>query len=212
MTDKELASVVTILTLNFNRNIREVYVLWAEFFTGYDYAVFKKAARSLILDSERAQYFPTVGEMQGAYDKTLAAVKAQRLEIEKATQKAMREAQMHCVLCDGSGFVEYETGESCDGIPYTAVARCTCAHGRDLNRFSHAQINGVFKISESKSLYWPTIGEVLGKHDYSVFLTKRKLKYDSRPGVTTAMIDDIQTSLHGKIVTDIAEMDLADDI
>lgn len=92
---------------------------------------------------------------------------------EKAAEETKRltDGQMKCDLCRNSGWVQIEL----EGYQYSV--RCICPHGRDLNRFSHPQIDRRVKhinmVGKEEDIYIPTVQEALTPESFAVFRAEK---------------------------------------
>lgn len=92
---------------------------------------------------------------------------------EKAAEETKRltDGQMKCDLCRNSGWVQIEM----EGYQYSV--RCICPHGRDLNRFSHPQIDRRVKhinmVGKEEDIYIPTVQEALTPESFAIFRAEK---------------------------------------
>lgn len=141
-------------------------------------------------------YLPKVNEIVEKYtelrNSQMERLKAQRAkELEKATA-----GQMKCEFCGNSGFVMIWI----DGYEYSV--RCTCPHGRDLNRFSSPQIDKRVKYvnqnGKEENIYIPTAKEALTEESYALWRAEKLASVIEKKGV------DLETAI--KDMTDNKRM------
>lgn len=126
--------------------------LWQEIFQSLDAKIFAKACEKFL----NAENFPEPSEIIADYVQVKNSEKQKQTKKAKAEQKRMASEQIKCFLCDNSGICTYRRGD------YEYAARCICAHGRDLNKFSKAEIDDTTKA------YIPTVKKALGR-DFVVY-------------------------------------------
>jgi hypothetical protein len=136
------------------------------------------------------KFFPTANEIIDAYQHVKNEIERQKYERARASQRLLADQQSHCYLCDNSGYCSYAK----NGYEY--VARCICAHGKDLNKFSRAQIDrdrvpeikDCYNASDKDKInsgrnpfYLPNIREATGD-GFPVYDARKKERYLSKAG------------------------------
>lgn len=138
--------------------------LWQGIFQSLDAKIFAKACEKFL----NAENFPEPGEIIAAYVQVKNSEKQKQIEKTKAIQSNIASGQIKCFLCNNSGICTYRRGD------YEYAARCICAHGKDLNKFSKAEIDEQYQPTDKKTkAYIPTIKEALGR-DFAVYEAQKK--------------------------------------
>lgn len=182
MTKTELATVLKMLSVNYSKTVDNALMdLWYDFFKDFELKMFQSACQKIMSISD---YFPKVNEVIATYKELKEQDRIAQYEKMRAQNRLLVQEQEDCFLCDNSGICTYRRGD------YEYGARCICAHGRDLNKFSRAQIdkNYIPEIKQNCSytareiayikdginpLYLPTVKELLGG-DFVVYEAEKK--------------------------------------
>ena len=158
MTSDEIKNCLELLVKKHGKMLDENFLkLWQEIFESLDAKIFAKACGKFL----NADKFPEPGEIVEVYAQIQNLEKQKQIEKTKAAQKHMASGQNKCFLCNNSGICTYRRGD------YEYGARCICAHGKDLNKFSKAEIDDTTKA------YIPTVKEAL-RGDFTVYEAQKK--------------------------------------
>ena len=184
MDIQKLQQSLNILATNYNKAIDDnLMTLWCALFIDFNEAAFKDACLEVMATSK---FFPNAKEIIDAYKHVKQLAKDKRIERLKKDSRLLADKQSHCHLCDNVGTCLYKRGG------YEFAARCICAHGRDLNKFSNHQLgNGT-----SGKFYIKTIRETLSDDDFVVFDAQKKERFLSRVSVANADKSEILNKLN----------------
>lgn len=192
MTEKEIGSILTLMAVNYSKTVNGALTkLWCDFFLDCEKVTFQKACQKVMANSD---YFPKVSEILTMYKTIQEQERQQQREKDKANDKRLVQQQENCFLCNNTGFCQYQRED------YLYGSRCICSHGRDLNKFTKAQMYREYipeakpgnnarelaMIKDGKNpFYMPTIKEMLGeefdfynKHKKAQKLENANLKND----------------------------------
>lgn len=180
MTKSELATILKMLSVNYSKTVDNALMsLWYDFFKDFELKIFQRACQKVMSTSD---YFPKISEVMATYNEIQSQEQKERDEKEKANNRLLVQKQDDCFLCNNTGICTYRRGD------YEYGTRCICTHGRDLNKFSKAQIyrdcvpeakpnysgRELAMIKDGKNpFYMPTIKEILGK-DFDLFSAYKK--------------------------------------
>ena len=182
MTKSELATILKMLSINYSKTVDNALIsLWYDFFKDFELKIFQSACQKVMSTSD---YFPKVSEVIAVYKQIQDEKRIEQYEKMKAANRLLAQEQSDCYLCDNSGICTYRRGS------YEYGARCICGHGKDLNKFSRAQIdkNYIPEIKQSYNareiayikdgknpFYFLTIEDVLGK-DFAIYQAQKKAR------------------------------------
>ena len=190
ITKHTLMGCLGILADNYAKETTELTInAWNEIFKDFDERLFKKTCEKILKTSS---YFPKVNEFIAMYKQIQKSEEQERYEKLKASQRLLVQGQSDCYLCDNTGFC------ICERNNYEFMARCICGHGKDLNKFSKAQIDKdyipeiktshtpseVAKMKEGKNpFYLLTIKESLGA-DFVIYEAQKKAQKLDKPDLS----------------------------
>ena len=147
----------------------------------------KRLLRALDWLALECKFPPRIAEIVGKYEeiKLLDALEARKKEIASHSRLLTAEGQHNCHICLNSGTVSYWTDINRSGrhlvfsqdFQYEHTARCSCARGKDLNRWSRHQITKGMMWSnpatkEDESLYMPDVNDVLTNEEIGLLQAK----------------------------------------
>ena len=183
MTQAETVKCLDLVSTAFNKPLDEkTAALWTMLFKEFDGKLFGQACMIIIRENK---FFPTANEVIDAYQGVKIEQERIRLEYLRKNQRIVTAEQAYCPLCYNTGHCFYDRGY------YQFAARCICARGRDLNKFSEPQIDQNCRPADHKyysqveqnsirrgknPFYMQTIREALGD-DFIVFEAKQKAKH-----------------------------------
>lgn len=190
ITKQMLASCLAVLGENYEKTTSDSMLeLWYEVFNDLDARLFKKTCETFLKTSS---CFPKINEFTSMYRQIEKELEQENYEKLKASQRLLVQGQRDCYLCNNTGFCSYDR----DG--YEIWARCICGHGKDLNKFSKAQIDNSYvpqsssnytqseiaRLKEGKNpFYLPTIKEVLGSN-YAIYKAQKKAQKIDKPNLS----------------------------
>ena len=190
ISKQTLANSLGVLGENYEKaNLTAILEVWHSIFKEFDERLFKKTCEKILKTSS---YFPKVNEFIAMYKQIQKSEEQERYEKLKASQRLLVQGQSDCYLCDNTGFCIYERNN------YEFMARCICGHGKDLNKFSKAQIDKdyipeiktshtpseVAKMKEGKNpFYLLTIKESLGA-DFVIYEAQKKAQKLDKPDLS----------------------------
>ena len=165
MTNADIKNCFEMLRKRHGGTVDEKQLtLWQDIFQNLDAKIFAQSCEKFL----NAAQMPEPSEIIAVYMQIKNANEQKQAEKTKATQKHMTSGQIKCFLCDNSGICRYKRGG------YEYGARCVCAHGRDLNRFSRAETDAQHQSdNKNTTAYIPTIKEALGA-DFAVYEAQKK--------------------------------------
>lgn len=159
MTKSELATILKMLSVNYSKTVDNALMsLWYDFFKDFELKIFQSACQKVMSTSD---YFPKVSEVIATYKELQEQDRIAQYEKMRASDRLLAQKQADCFLCNNSGICAYRRGD------YEYAARCICAHGKDLNKFSKAEIDDTTKA------YIPTVKEAL-RGDFAVYEAQKK--------------------------------------
>lgn len=179
------------MSTNYSKNIDKVLsAAWYDFFKDLDSKIFRLACQKILSAND---HFPRINEIVAVYEEIKSNAERERFEKLKENHRLLTQSQNDCYLCNNTGFCNYTQNG------YEFMARCICAHGKDLNKFSKAQVDKEY-IPEVKQnshsgkdieklkqginpFYIPTIKENL-KDDFAIYEIKKKAQRLDKPGLS----------------------------
>lgn len=166
MTKTELATVLKMLSVNYSKTVDNALMdLWYDFFKDFEVKTLQSACQKIMTTSD---YFPKVNEVIATYKELQEQDEKAKYEKMRASHRLLVQKQIDCFLCNNTGLCLYHR----DGYEY--AARCICAHGKDLNKFSKAEIDKDYQPTDKKTkAYILTIKEALGR-DFVVYEAQKK--------------------------------------
>ena len=174
------------MSTNYSKTVdKQLSVLWNSCFKEFEFETFKLTCQKIITTSD---YFPKVNQVIAVYKQIKSDAEQEKFEKLKENHRLLTQSQNDCYLCNNTGFCNYTQNG------YEFMARCICAHGKDLNKFSKAQIDKEY-IPEVKQnshsgkdieklkqginpFYISTIKEALGKKYYIYEAEKKAQKLE----------------------------------
>lgn len=131
-----LVSCLGVLSDNYSKPTTDATAqLWYGFFKDFDEYLFKKTCEKILKTSS---YFPKINEFIATYKQIQKEIEQEKFEKLKESNRLLTQEQKDCYLCNNTGFCDYERNG------YKFWARCICAHGKDLNKFTKAQIEKAY--------------------------------------------------------------------
>lgn len=196
MTRNELIEQLKLVAANFSKTIDETLLsLWMNMFIHFDANMFKLACIKIMAENT---YFPNTKDIIQAYKDIKFEIDREAKERAIRNQNMLQEGHLDCELCNNTGWCQYTVRNEEANTSYDYVARCICIFGRNLTKFSRAQIDRGFipEIMESYSaqavneikqgrnpFYMPTIKEVLGD-SFVIYEAQQKEKQLNREPVS----------------------------
>ena len=182
MTIQDLGYSLKALGANYNRDVDDNLIkLWFSILHNFNHKFLQLACVEIIKNNK---FFPNASELIDVYQRIKIETDKKRIAEQKEKHKQLVDNQAYCYLCDNNGWCIFPDPEDEN---YDLAARCTCLHGKDLNKFSKMQIGEAYDDDNPFTIktkhYMRTVKEVLGD-DFAIFEARKKEKYLSRQPVS----------------------------
>lgn len=177
MTQNEFIAITKLINSYWNEDFDEFKLdTWFKLLGEFKFNGLYKTIEEL---AKKEKFAPKINQIIQEY-KLLKYEQDENLLIKERNEcSKLIDGQERCYLCDNTGYVKF--GRNVNSIEYEYYARCVCPRGRDLNRFSHCQIDKripyVNKYTgKEENIYIPTIKEVLDEENFAILNAEANLK------------------------------------
>ena len=141
---------------------------WYDIFQDFKVQGLLKTIREL---AKEQKFSPRISDIIGKYNELRNRQMKEIREKQQEETRRLVAGQEQCPLCNNSGFCLVWI----EGYQYSV--RCTCGHGRDLNRFSQPQVDRRVKhinhMGKEEDIYIPTVQEALTPESFAIFRAEK---------------------------------------